>query len=399
MRFRWLLLMLAGATFAIGCPDDTDDDDAGDDDAEDDDTGDDDTGDDDTGDDDTGDDDVGDDDVGDDDSGDDDTTGPAEIVSTYPHDGSTSFFHEHSIVAEFSSPPGNPGIVVDEFGGPNVPGTLSVDPTGTIVTFDPHDTSPTDHLLLNTDYVAIISWDQHPDVALHFRTANPGNPVADPDTTVDGEDYWLDLGTANFVEPPGMGALLGQYLSEAYIAIHVVDVDDTGGTIDAFGGYLAPDAPGYLQDLCVETLPLTDQQPGLWANPFMQVGPSDATFGIEGYPVDMFDVLVTGSFATDGSQLQQGTFGGDIDTRGMDPLIDPQAKVGATCQLMASLGIYCDPCPDGTGPYCLYLYATDIVAPQVEVHGTDPQTQQQFSTMTEVTAATLAAWTAGGYCP
>jgi len=252
----------------------------------------------------------------------------------------------------------------------------------TILTFDPDD-----DLAPSTDYVATISWDGHDDVALSFSTSEVGGGT---DTAaIEGSDYFLDLGSATFTEPPGVGSLLSQYIADVYVIFHAADIDAGAGTIEVYGGIVDKDGNDYVQDMCTETLEFPG---GTFEDPYMQIGPTDFNIAIEGYEATIIDLMIGGAFTPDGSAMVGGTFDGQMDTRVLDDLIDPGAEEGAACDLLGSLGIECEECPDGSGPYCLTVSAYGIISEMVDVVAEHPEDGTMYDTLQEVSAEDIAGW-------
>ncbi len=352
----WLLLLvgLMGLSLALlpGCPQDDDDDDDA-----------------------TGDDD----DATDDDDDDDDV---AEIKSTDPQEGDSDFYYKGNVIVEFTDEVTGAAIALADDGGGAVSGANSMNDNATILTFDPDA-----DLASSTGYVATISWDGHDDVALSFSTSEVGG-IADV-TAIEGADYFLDLGSATFTEPPGVGSLLSQYIADVFVIFHIVDIDEDGGTLEVFGGIVDKDGNDYVQDMCTETLPFPG---GDWSNPYMQIGPTDFTIAIEGYEATIIDLMIGGAFTPDGAAMMGGTFDGQMDTRVLDDLIDPGADEGAACELLGSLGIECEECPDGSGPYCLTVSAYGILSEKVSVIATHPEDGTPYDTLQLVTADDIDGW-------
>jgi hypothetical protein len=405
----FLALMMAFLLPLAACSDDEGDDDttgsADDDDAtaddDDDDTtaGDDDdttAGDDDDDDDTT----AGDDDdssTGDDDdttAGDDDdtTAAVAEIDHTIPADAATVMCIEANIVVQFTAAVTSATVDLVDEGGNVIPGDNTLSNGDTTLTFDPYGTDP-DQLGVDAAYTATIDWDGLYTYELNFRTSPGGPPLTNPETAVEGRDYLLDLAGATVTEPATIGALLQSYLGDIELAVQVTDIDVAGGTLEAFGATLASG----IQDLCVPVVGLTDDQLGAWCNPFMEVGPTTLTVDVTGNPTDVQDTRINGTVVQEGARMVSGRLAGELDTRGLDPLVG--GGLGATCALMASLGIACEPCPDGSGTYCISLVMEDIQAQPTPVTGTNPETGDVYTTLTEIDAAQVTTWIAGGYCP
>ena len=59
----------------------------------------------------------------------------------------------------------------------------------------------------------------------------------------------------------------------------VEKVNELGGKCitlsDSNGSIVDKDGSTYVQDLCTETLAMTEDEPGTWDNPYMQIGPTD----------------------------------------------------------------------------------------------------------------------------
>ena len=232
--------------------------------------------------------------------------------------------------------------------------------------------------------------------------------VADDDTADDdddtepvsgceGNDYYLDLGEATFTEPPGIGSLIGQYLSDVHLVTHITALAEAANSAELFMTAVDKQGSDYVQDMCVETISLTDGS--YWDNPFMEVTFDQLPLVIEGIECSVSDMRITWNFRPGCGELANGTLGGELDTRCLDSLIDPGAPEGAACDLVSSLGIECLECTSGVGPFCLVIAAEDIGADSVDVTAIDPETGTQYDDLTEVTAEMLDAWTTAGDCP
>jgi Bacterial Ig-like domain len=337
-------------------------------------------------------------DADDDDSADDDDDAAGiEIEETFPQDGASDFYYRYNVWVEFSDEVSNASITLTDAGGTEITGDSSMNDNNTELTFNPYGSAEGDHLDPSAAYTATISWDDHADVPLNFQTSAIGTPAGDPASDIVGQDYFLDLGTAEFTEPPGVGGILSQYIADVYVIFHIAAIDEGAGTIDVFGGIVDKDGSDYVQDLCTETLPMTAEEPGTWDNPYMQIGPTDFELAIEGYEATIDDLMIGGAFSSDGSMMVGGTFDGKMDTRVLDDLIDPDAEEGAACELLSSLGIECEECAGG-GAFCLTVSAHSIVSEKVSITGIDPGTGGVTEGLTLVTADDVAAWVASGDC-
>jgi hypothetical protein len=192
---------------------------------------------------------------------------------------------------------------------------------------------------------------------------------------------------------------MGQYLADTPMIMHVETIDHDAGQIWMYGGMVDGPGPQHQQDLCIPTYSYNNGQPGVWNDPVYGVGPVDLHHVHEGRPGVTYDFVATGTIAPDGSSMSNGTVAGSVDTRFLDLLIDPQAEVGAACELLASLGVNCLPCPNGQGPFCIDFEATGVTATEVSVTGINPETEQATNTLTEVDQAQVQAWHNIGLCP
>jgi len=87
-----------------------------------------------------------------------------------------------------------------------------------------------------------------------------------------GRDYLFDLGSADFVEPEGVGLLLAQYMADVFLSpIHIQAIDEQAGVLEAFVAHFGESG----QDMCLPTTSLTDDHSGQWNNPFLALGPTD----------------------------------------------------------------------------------------------------------------------------
>jgi len=363
---------------------------AGDDDDDDDATAD----DDDNGDDDNDDDDNGDDD--DDNDDDDDTSQDAAIADITPMEGATDFYHRNDIRVEFTDVVTTASVHLEGPGAQVVTGTNTLSENDTVLTFDPHGASEADHLEPSTAYTATITWGASSSALLHFSTSAVGTPVANPQATLVGRDFRIDLGSLTFTEPPGVGGLLQGYVSDVNWVLHVDALDDGAHQGELFTGFVDQDGLDYVQDLCCETVALRDGTS--WDNPYIQAGPADLELSLQGANTVLLDTILAGSFTQDGMALEGFTLETEMDTRFMDELIDPEADEGAGCDLLASLGISCHACPGGAGDFCLDVAAHSGTAGREVIVGQDPETGLQYNHLVEVTPATASDWVAGGFC-
>lgn len=212
-----------------------------------------------------------------------------------------------------------------------------------------------------------------------------------------GNDYHVDLTSATFTEPPGVGGIIGQYLGEVHLAFHVTALDGDSGDAEVFSTLVEPDGDAYVQDLCMATHDLSDD--AVWAPPFIEMTFNEWIIAVEGNECTVDGMLTSFAFPAGGVELAAGTLEGELNTLCLDEMIDPGADPGAACDLLASLGIECIDCADGSGPFCLFIAAEDIGGDIAEVTGADPETGEATAGLQTIPEAMVTDWVAGGYCP
>lgn len=191
-------------------------------------------------------------------------------------------------------------------------------------------------------------------VPLSFTTSNVGEPTSG---SLVGNTYAIDLTLANIVEPPGIGSVLGAYLTTDIL----LGVMSESGTDMQMLGALAVEG-ATTQDYCS---PSIDFPPADWQNPYFQIGPQDTNFSVAGYDIAVQGLNITGSFAPDGSYVDGATLSGTIDTRPLAGLVDDSGNEGAICELAVNFGATCEACPSDGGMFCLTLVANQISADKV----------------------------------
>ncbi len=327
---------------------------------------------------------------------DDDATQDPVITETVPADGATDVYHRTDILVEFSDPVTQAAVLLEGPGGATVTGTTTLSDNDTALTFDPHGISETDHLDPSTAYTADITWGASSSAQIQFVTSETGTAVADPQNDIVGRDYLVDTASMRFVQPSGVGALLQQYLADLHWVFHVQALNDGAQRGELITAWVEETGGDFEQNLCCPTTTLSDAT--VWVNPYVEAGPADVTASLTGYDVTLLDAVLAGSFRPDGSGIEGVTIETQLDTRELDPLIDPHAKEGATCALLVSLGITCQTCPDGSGDFCLLIEADQGTAEEVDVTSSDPETGQPYDHVVEISPAMAADWVNGGFC-
>ncbi len=314
-------------------------------------------------DDDTGDDDdaTGDDD--DDDGDDDDATGCANILSVNPESGEVDVYGDTASVTWDAIPNGGEVDVAGPSGSP-VGGSISVDDNGRTLVFTANEP-----FAPNTMYTVTIAQDCTDDVQYSFSTGPYGQPVSPPSVLI-GRTYAMDLASATFTQPPGVGALLQGFLVDVDWLIQPTSASDLpNGDMHVMGGMGELDGGDIVQDLCSETNYFTagpDQQvgtgddiPATWSNPWMELEADELSMTLQGIETVIQDALITAVFASDGEDWVGGVLEGQIDTRSLVGLVDSEDP-NSVCDLVQStVGVSCVDCGGGE-VYCLDMVAEDV---------------------------------------
>jgi hypothetical protein len=272
------------------------------------------------------------------------------IVSISPADAASNVYYRSDVTVLFEASDENATVVVST-GGTEVNGSATWD--GDTMTWSAD--APLD---ASTTYDVAISYECGTP-ATSFTTSEVGSAADSAD--IADRTYVLDLAGGNFVQPAGVGPLLQTQLA-VDILIGVTGVSDTEVYMMGAIGVEGANPPE--QDTCEETIDFPTAA-DFSANPFFSVGPDTTTLSVQGMDITIDDLLISGAFAPDGSYIAGATLAGAVDTRPLVGLIDPEGSDDTICDLVATFGVACEPCSDGSGDYCLTLLVNDISAEEL----------------------------------
>lgn len=302
-----------------------------------------------------------------------DTTGPCDLNSveeSFPANGAANAYYRTSIEARLDEDDADADIEVTADGSA-VAGTVEVIDDRVIFTPDtPLDSS--------TEYTVTTSYtgtDGACPVETSFTTSSVGSAIGDA-TTLVGNAYDLDLESGRFVQPEGIGSLLGKYLGDVTIYL---SVETASATEIKMVGALEGDVAGE-QDHCSPTIDFPTA--GFTENPYFLVDGTGSTtsFTVSGITVEIDDMIVSGAFAPDGSGIAGGVLAGSIDTRPLVDLVEEGGDEDAICVLASSIGVDCEECPGG-GTFCLSLYVDNLTAPLASTTTVTAQTEAEMCAM------------------
>lgn len=281
----------------------------------------------------------------------------AVTVTAFPAVNATDVPLDTLVEFDLGDHPDPEATIVLDAGGELVDGTVTVE--GSLVTFQP-DAS----LLPDTAYNATLAWTCGPTTST-FRTQE-GHGTVDPASLI-GRTYALDLASGRWIEPPGVGGVIGAVLTQDLL----VGVTDADATVLSLMGALSDDQGG--QDTCVETIDFPIDA-DFTQNPYFAAGAPEVVFEVMGLQLAISDLDLSGGFDTDGSKIAGAAVFGILDVGTLAPLVgsDP-------CALFATFGVSCVTCANGN-PTCVNVAVDSMQAPEVA-----------GLTLVEVTAPMIAA--------
>ena len=282
-------------------------------------------------------------------------TGPwedceVEIEEVVPDQGATDVYYRTDV--EFHLSDSIPGAPVIELVGPagQVPGTTTLSEDGELVWFELG--TPLEPL---TSYTATLDYCAG-EASFLFTTSELGRPCEAGHV---GKVYAVDLGEGRFLEPAGVGDLIGEYMTtEAMVAV----LSESGVELDVILGFSEEDSTPPEQDLCFQTVDLR------WAHdqaPYFSYGPQDTSYTTASGTFTIMDLEMSGAFASDGSWFGGGELAMVLDCRELVVLIDEVDNAADMCNLSASFGAPCQACPSDGQEYCLAMRADQLVGEQV----------------------------------
>ena len=188
---------------------------------------------------------------------------------------------------------------------------------------------------------------------LTFGTSEYGLPLESDASTLVGNTYNIDLASAEYSHPPGIGTLLSQNIDQPLLFGIEASSDASLDFIAALGAYTNTGG--------------IDQTTGLWSfpgadftgAPYFEAYSENLNIQYGSIDIPIFDFEISGTFSADAQKIGFAHFEGLGDTRGI--AIELTQDENGLCTLLAASGSDCVPCPNATGDeaYCVFL-AGDI---------------------------------------
>jgi len=157
-------------------------------------------------------------------------------------------------------------------------------------------------------------------------------------TSVVGITYCLDWNSVNVVTPPGLITLLQTFggidITQFPVLLNPTSADTAASEIEMLAAVAATATCD--QEPLNPVLDVTAGQPGLFVDPYFEVGPSTLTLLAPGLIVTVHETIMTGLFTEEADQITDGTVVGMLEV--------PPDFSATACSF-----ITCYPCPTGTG--------------------------------------------------
>lgn len=273
-------------------------------------------------------------------------------AAEYPVDGQVDAYYRSPIEFALSEADSSASITLADGSGADVAGTVSFSEDGETIYF-----TPSAPLSSSTSHTATLSWcDGSESASIGFTTSALGAPL-----TVDlvGRTYNVDITSGRFIEPPGVGDLLGGLLENSIL----FGVKEVTTSSISFRGAIS-ETGNSNQDVCtpsLEDFPAADFS----SQPFFVLSSNELALTIAGLTINIDAINISGTFAADGTYFGGGELSGELDARDIGPLLEGQlddTSPDAVCDLLIGFGVACQPCSSDGEPYCATILVDQIVA-------------------------------------
>lgn len=284
-----------------------------------------------------------------------DGCGVDTVTLSYPaSDGATDFYYRGAVEFKLDAADSTAAITLSQK-NTDVPGVTTFNDESGVLAF-----APDSSLSPSTAYTASLSYCGG-DVEVGFTTSSLGEALADGPNGLVDRTFVVDLSAANFVEPAGVGSLIGQFLSQN-ILLGVVSADDSDLVMR---GAISLESSTD-QDFCNPSIEFPEAA-DFSESPYFQIGPEDTTLSAAGFDINIRQLRISGDIAPDYSYFGGGILEGEIDARDLVVILAAEGIISdddpsAVCELIAPFGVVCGPCVSDGAEYCLNIYVNQIVA-------------------------------------
>lgn len=269
-----------------------------------------------------------------------------QLTETTPNSGAVGVYHRDELLLTFNADAASAEIAILDDAGTAVAqsvawsaGNLEATVTATL--------APTTNYTL---MVGICGAENE----IAFQTSSIGEPLALTDEEMTGRVYEFLLSDADITDPAILEAI-----DDTTIAVPILlEVTVAAGQI-AFMGAMG----GVTEDGTLVQHP--DYEPFYFpaadfsASPYFHSQSELVSITYNGAEVPMHNFELFGTFLADGSAVVEAEVVALIDTSNIGPLLGQSDDPDAACDFTASLGLYCEACPDGE-ERCLNLAGENI---------------------------------------
>ncbi|MFT4975045.1 MAG: hypothetical protein ACI8S6_000932 [Myxococcota bacterium] len=272
------------------------------------------------------------------------------VTDLFPEDGASDVYYRGTIEAHLACSDETMSVTVTDEHGSIIDGVTSLGGSeDERIIF-----TPSPPLSPDTSYTATISMCERSQ-SWSFQTMGLCPPVT---TDLVGQTYSLDLDDARVTEPEGVGPIITT-LMEQSLLLGVIEA--SGDRLQVLGAF----AEGARQDRCLPTIDFPEAS--FAEDLYFVVGPQDVTLSAGGLLVTVYSFKLSGTFATDGSSIDNVSLAGEVDARDLAPLLWEASLIeentpAAVCELLADFAVDCVPCDRDGAPLCISVVADSIVA-------------------------------------
>ena len=294
-------------------------------------------------------------DSGDEETGDTDTDTDepclAEVIEITPEDGEDDVFYRDSLSVAFTEDASQAVFVLtNDATGEEAATTTSWGDGNLMATL-----TPTEYLEGSTAYTLTATICE---VTSHatFETSPYGQPIDGGNETLVGMTSVLLFENVKFTQPENIGSILSLYF-DVPLLVGVLGASTEEIDVVAALGYF-DNVAGYKQRINEPTW--TFGQVSLDGSAYFEGSVPEIDLGYSNVSIPVYNFGLSGTFAPDGSHFAGGTLSGKVDTRHMAPLFG-QTSDTYVCELIGSMGVSCESCPDGE-EFCVTILGEDIVS-------------------------------------
>ena len=268
------------------------------------------------------------------------------IVDTKPNSGAMGWFYRDSVTLTFSDANPNISIVATNSAGETEPVSFAWDDVRLNATVlpDSGNWSPAETYTLEVSLCGATP-------TMEFSTSEYGSTMDIADEDLVGNTYFVDLSTANYIEPPGVGALLSLFI-DTPLLFGVTAID--GEVIDFEAGL--GEQAGSSSDWSIFGDRWSFSNADFTQSPYFYASTDLLNIPFDDVDIPVHGFYLSGTFSPSGDEIGFVEFSGLGDTSNMGLLMGFGTAPDALCsnELFINAGIICEECPTG-GAYCVQL--------------------------------------------